>query len=114
MLKWILQARVLPLPSPGDLPNPRIEPGSPAWQTHSLPSEPLGSVLSVLIITVIILDNKFEVQMLQVSQLGRAELRLGPLDLKPVCSPCSRLNERGIVSCWKTPQLNSEHYPVVM
>ena len=52
--------------------------------------------------------------MLQVIQLGRAELRLGPLDLKPVCSPCSRLNERGIVSCWKTPQLNSEHYPVVM
>ena len=30
----------LPWPSPGNLPNPVIEPGSPAWQTDSLPSEP--------------------------------------------------------------------------
>ena len=29
-------------PSPGDLPNPGIEPGSPALQAHSLPSEPPG------------------------------------------------------------------------
>ena len=31
-----------PFPSPGDLPDPRIEPGSPALQAHSLLSEPLG------------------------------------------------------------------------
>ena len=31
----------LPFPSPRDLPNPGIEPGSPALQ-DSLPSEPLG------------------------------------------------------------------------
>ena len=30
----------LPFPSPGDLLNPRIEPGSPALQAGSLPSEP--------------------------------------------------------------------------
>ena len=29
----------LPFPSPGDLPNPGIEPGSPALQTDTLPSE---------------------------------------------------------------------------
>ena len=29
-----------PFPSPGDLPDPRIEPGSPALQAHSLPSQP--------------------------------------------------------------------------
>ena len=29
-----------PFPSPGDLPHPGIEPGSPALQTDSLPSEP--------------------------------------------------------------------------
>ena len=29
----------LPFPSPGDLPNPEIEPGSPALQADSLPSE---------------------------------------------------------------------------
>ena len=32
----------LPLPSPGDLPNPGIEPGSPALQTNSLSVEPPG------------------------------------------------------------------------
>ena len=32
----------LPFPSPGYLPNPGIEPGSPALQTDVLPSEPLG------------------------------------------------------------------------
>ena len=32
----------LPFPSPGDLPNPGIEPGSPALQADTLPSEPPG------------------------------------------------------------------------
>ena len=32
----------LPFPSSGDLPNPGIEPGSPALQADTLPSEPLG------------------------------------------------------------------------
>ena len=32
----------LPFPSPGDLPNPGIEPRSPALQTGSLLSEPPG------------------------------------------------------------------------
>ena len=30
----------LPFPSPGDLPDPRIKPGSPALQAASLPTEP--------------------------------------------------------------------------
>ena len=33
----------LPFPSPGDLPNPGIKPGSPALKADSLPSEPLGN-----------------------------------------------------------------------
>ena len=33
----------LPFPSPRDLPNPGIKPGSPALQTDALPSEPPGS-----------------------------------------------------------------------
>jgi len=33
----------LPFPSPGDLPNLRIEPASPALQADALPSEPKGS-----------------------------------------------------------------------
>ena len=44
----ILQARILrntrwsglPFPSPGDLPNPGMEPGSPTWQANALTSEP--------------------------------------------------------------------------
>ena len=34
----------LPFPSPGDLPNPGIEPGSPALQADALPSEPPGNL----------------------------------------------------------------------
>ena len=33
----------LPFPSPGDLPNPGMEPGSPELQTDSFLSEPLGN-----------------------------------------------------------------------
>ena len=42
----ILQARNwsgLPFPSPGDLPEPGIKPGSPALQADSLPFEPPGN-----------------------------------------------------------------------
>ena len=33
---------MLPFPPTGDLPNPGIEPRSPALQTDSLPAEPQG------------------------------------------------------------------------
>ena len=36
----------LPFPSPGNLSNPGIEPGSPALQADSLPSEPPGKTYS--------------------------------------------------------------------
>ena len=35
----------LPLPSPGDLPNPGVKPRSLALQVDSLPSEPLGKLV---------------------------------------------------------------------
>ena len=44
-LHGILQATILewvPFPSPGDLPNPGIEPRSPKLQVDSLPAEPPG------------------------------------------------------------------------
>ena len=34
----------LPFPSPGDLPNPGIEPGSPALEANILQSEPPGKL----------------------------------------------------------------------
>ena len=43
-LHGILQARVLEwVPSPGDLPDPGIEPRSPAFQADALTSEPPGN-----------------------------------------------------------------------
>ena len=38
----------LPLPSPGGLPDPGIEPRSPAFQAEALTSEPPGKLLSTV------------------------------------------------------------------
>ena len=40
----------LPFPSPGDLPDPRIEPRSPTLQADALPSEPPGAPNDVSIL----------------------------------------------------------------
>ena len=37
----------LPFPSPGDLPDPGIEPRSPALQADALPSEPLVDLFKI-------------------------------------------------------------------
>ena len=37
----------LPLPSPGELPDPGIEPGSPALQADSLPTELQGNEMKL-------------------------------------------------------------------
>ena len=37
----------LPFPSPQDLPDPEIKPGSPALQADSLPSEPFGEIANI-------------------------------------------------------------------
>ena len=37
----------LPFPSPGDLPDPGIKPGSPAFQADALTSEPLETVVEL-------------------------------------------------------------------
>ena len=39
---WQEYRRGLPFPSPGDLPDPGIKPGSPTLQAGSLPFEPSG------------------------------------------------------------------------
>ena len=43
-----------PFPSPGDLPHPGIELGSPAWQADSLPSAPPGKTVPDLRLCVCI------------------------------------------------------------
>ena len=42
----------LPFPSPGDLPDPRIEPGSPALEADALTSEPPGSFNVMAAVTI--------------------------------------------------------------
>ena len=42
----------LPYPSPGDLPDPGTEPGSPALQVDSLPAEPQGNPIGDLNIVI--------------------------------------------------------------
>ena len=48
----ILQARILEwVPSLGDLPDSGIKPGSPALQADSLPTEPPGKPLLLLLLS---------------------------------------------------------------
>ena len=42
----------LPFPSPGDHPDARIKPGSPAFQANSLLSEPPGKHQDMLILVL--------------------------------------------------------------
>ena len=50
----------MPFPSPGDLPDPGIERGSPALQADDLPSEPPGKPWWVLFwVLLCIWHNKF-------------------------------------------------------
>ena len=46
----------LPFPSPGDLPNPGIEPRSPALQANALPSEPPGKPFFMKVIIKLFLS----------------------------------------------------------
>ena len=52
----------LPFPSPGDLPNPGIEPRSPTLQADALPSEPPGNpweVMKKLLLHDFFLQNSY-------------------------------------------------------
>ena len=58
----------LPFPSPGDLPDPGIEPGSPALQADALPSEPPGKPIFMeayyigLVDQIIAIGGRFNLQ----------------------------------------------------
>ena len=62
-----------PFHSPGDLPNPGIEPGSPALQADSLPSKSPGKpVQSREPIIVSLLDSSFFSSRKRTDRLGKA------------------------------------------
>ena len=51
-----------PFPSPGDLPNPGMEPGSPAWQVDSLPAEPQEKFKNTGVCRLSLLQQIFSTQ----------------------------------------------------
>ena len=71
----ILQARILAwvaFPSPGDLPNPGIETGSPTLQADSLPAEPQGKPKNTGVGSLFLLQQIF---LTQESNLGLLHCR---------------------------------------
>ena len=44
-----------PIPSPADLSDPEIELGSPAWQVDSLPTEPSGKQVLMILKIIMLL-----------------------------------------------------------
>ena len=52
----------LPFPSPGDLPNPGIEPRFPALQVDSLPGEPQGKPKNTGVGSLSLLQQIFPAQ----------------------------------------------------
>ena len=51
-----------PFPTPGDLPNPGIEPRSPALQVDSLPGEPTGKPKNIGVGSLSLLQGSFPTQ----------------------------------------------------
>ena len=64
----------LPFPSPGDLPNPGIEPRSPAMQADSLPSEPPGKPKNIGVGSLTHLQGVFLTQELNWGLLHRKQI----------------------------------------
>ena len=67
----------LPFPSPGDLPDPGIEPGSPTLQADALPSEPPGNPNSILKSRGITLPTKVHLVKAMVFQWSCMDVRVG-------------------------------------
>ena len=72
----------LPFPSPGDLPDPGLEPGSPALQADALPSEPptIKNFICRVLQTVSGLSGKGSEQ---VSQPGGERAQMGDHEKTP-------------------------------
>ena len=70
----------LPFPSPGDLPNPGIEPGSPEIRADALPSEPPGNLTGNYIHSLIITYSGKE------SEKEQHVYALSPLHISRFCS----------------------------
>ena len=61
----------LPFPSPGDLPDPGIESGSPAFQADCLPSEPPGRKRAHKSLAMIINEDGIVLLLVKIMSKGR-------------------------------------------
>ena len=71
----------LPFPSPGDLPDPGIEPKPPALQADSLPSEPPGKLRLWVLVTVKSLFSLFSGRCCTFSSSHNLRARIPPLPM---------------------------------
>ena len=70
----------LPFPSPGNLPNPGIEPGSPALEADALTSEPPGKMYQKIHICIYILDPGFNQHLIYYNNVKSFSSLLSPID----------------------------------
>ena len=91
---WILQARI---PSSGDLPNPGIEPRSPALLVDSFPTEPQGKPKNTGVSNLFLLQQILPTQELKWSEVTQ----LCPI----LCYPmdCSLPGSEDLLSLWNFP-----------
>ena len=113
-LEWESQVNCkVPFPSPGDLPNPGVEPGSPALQADALPSEPpgkppkkqlspcktpLSSTLSFVISWHIIFYNYNNSVILQ------------EIEGLSICKQGNKLLSKGLPKEWRPCFITFQHY----
>ena len=82
----------LPFPSPGDLPNIGIEPGSPALQADALPSEPPGKPMISLKPTLIRLVSPAPTPMTALKLPFKSSVSDLDNDLNPIANSQSSSN----------------------
>ena len=96
MTPWTIQSMEFSRPeywcgwsflSPGDLPNPGIEPRSPALQTYSLPAEPPGKPKNTGVGSLSLLQQTFPTQELNQGLLHYRQIRYR---LSYQGSPCTK------------------------
>ena len=74
----------LPCPPPGDLPNPGIEPTSPALQVASLPAEPQGKPGCYTFLKILLKKNKNK----QVKVMAASNSLLVSMYALCICETC--------------------------
>ena len=74
----------LPFSSPGYLPNPGIEPGSPALEADALTSEPPGKPLNILLYDIIIYIYNVSLKLILLVFFCYCQMLLSGLKIGPI------------------------------